>query len=282
MQLIEIFIQNLQPYVDKMKYMKKILILSVLISLLSGALKPCFAWGKTGHELTGSLAWHYLDDSTRKIVKDYLGNMSFEEAANWMDDVRSNSYFEFQRTWHYVDFERGEKYNPSGENDLLKILHSAIAKIKNYKTEKKKDVKRALLLIFHLVGDLHQPLHCGYASDRGGNSIAVTSDVVSGNLHSIWDTDILLYKKINMDSCLAVYPTLDSSELARINKINELKWVYESRSYLDTVYSFKNNFLDVQYVNSNSEIIKKQLLVAGLRLAAIFRSVFNPEAKMPS
>ena len=282
MQLIEIIIQNLQTFVDKIKYMKKILIPFAIVIMMSFACKRSFAWGKTGHELTGSIAWHYLDDSTRKIVMNFLGNMSFEEAANWMDDVRSNSYFEFQRKWHYVDFEKGEKYEPTGERDLLVVLHSAIAQIRQYKTAKKKDVKRAILLIFHLVGDMHQPLHCGYASDRGGNDIAVSSDVVSGNLHSIWDTQILEYKKINRDSCVAIYNTLDSSAFARINKINELQWIYESRSYLDTVYSFKDSFLDIQYVDSNAEIIKKQLLIAGLRLAAIFRSAFNPNAKMPS
>jgi hypothetical protein len=281
LQLIEIIIQNLQTFVDKIKYMKKILISSMLLLTLSGLSKQSFGWGKKGHELTGSLAWHFLDDSTRKIVMNYLGNLSFEEAANWMDDVRSNSYFEFQRKWHYVDFEKGTKYEPTSERDLLTVLHSSIAQIRQYKTIKKKDVKRALLLIFHLVGDMHQPLHCGYASDRGGNDVAITSDVVSGNLHSVWDTDMLLYKQINMDSCLDVYKTMDSATIANSIKINELKWVYESRSHLDTVYSFNNNFLDVRYVDSNSETIKKQLVLAGLRLAAIFRSTFNPDAKLP-
>jgi len=270
--------QNLQAIVDKIKYMKKILFASALITLCCLPPKTSLAWGKKGHELTGAIAWHFLDDTTRQIVKDYL-DMSFEDAANWMDDVRSNSFFEFQRTWHYVDFERGEKYHPTHERDLMTVLHSSIAQIKQYKTIKKKDVRRALLLIFHLVGDMHQPLHCGYNSDRGGNDIAVTSKVVSGNLHSIWDTDIINYKGIDIDSCVAVYNTLDSNEMARVQKINELSWMYESRSYLDTVYSFQNNFLDVSYVDSNSKIIKKQLLYAGLRLAALMKSVFNPDVK---
>lgn len=261
--------------------MKKILTLLTFITLLGPAANKAMAWGKNGHELTGALAWHFLDDSTRKIVKDFLGNMTFEEAANWMDDVRSNSYFEFQRKWHYVDFEKGTKYEPTGERDLLTVLHSAIAQIKQYKTIKKKDVKRALLLIFHLVGDMHQPLHCGYASDRGGNDIAINSDVVSGNLHSVWDTDIILYKQINMDSCLSIFKTFDSNTIANSVKINELKWIYESRSHLDTVYSFQNNFLDRRYVDTNAETIKRQLVLSGLRLAAIFREVFNPQAKLP-
>src|SRR5258708_5870805 len=98
--------------------MKKILVATALIIVFTGIAKNSFAWGKKGHELTGTVAWYFLDDSTRKIVKDYLG-MSFEDAANWMDDVRSNSYFEFQRKWHYVDFNKGEQYKPTGERDLM-------------------------------------------------------------------------------------------------------------------------------------------------------------------
>lgn len=263
--------------VDKLKYMKKNCIaLGLVLSCCLLSLKG-LAWGKTGHALTGSIAWYYMDDSTRKIVKEYL-DMSFEDAANWMDDVRSNSYFEFQRTWHYVDFEKGTTYKPTHEKDLLVVLHSAIAQLKQYKTLPKKDTKRALLLIFHLVGDLHQPLHCGYASDRGGNDITVRSENVSGNLHSIWDTDILEYKKINLDSCIGVYNTLDSATLVDIKKINELKWIYESRSHLDDVYNFKDGVLDDNYLNRHTALIKKQLLIAGLRIAAVLNSVFKQSA----
>lgn len=279
MQLIEIIIQNLQPTVDKLKYMKKILIATGFMFALVTASQQLFAWGKTGHELVGSIAYHFLDDSTKKRVQDFLGNMSFEEAANWMDDSRSNSYYDYMRTWHYLDMDKGEKYEGSAERNILTVLHSAINDLKQYKTQKPKDVKRDLLLIFHLVGDLHQPLHCGYAVDKGGNTITVTSPYVSGNLHSIWDTQILEFKKINMDSCLELYNTIDPKAIDEMSKINELKWMYESRSLLDTVYSFKENFLDLKYVDSNANIIKKQLLVAGIRLAAILKQMFGEAPK---
>lgn len=279
MQLIEIIIQNLQPTVDKLKYMKKILIVIGLALALVTPSKRVFAWGKTGHELVGSIAYHFLDDSTKKRVQEFLGDMSFEEAANWMDDSRSNSYYDYMRTWHYLDMDKGEKYEGSAERNILTVLHSAINDLKQYKTQKPKDVKRDLLLIFHLVGDLHQPLHCGYAVDKGGNTITVTSPYVSGNLHSIWDTQILEFKKINIDSCLELYNTMDQKSIADMSKINELKWMYESRSLLDTVYSFKENFLDLTYVDSNALIIKKQLLVAGIRLAAILKQMFGEAPK---
>ena len=257
--------------------MKKRIATLVLAALLITISTRSFAWGKRGHEIVAQIAFHFLDDSTKQIVLKYLGNLSIEEAANWMDDERSNSFYNYMRTWHYLDMDKGTVYTPSSERNILTILHSAILELRQYKTIKRKDIKRDLLLIFHLIGDLHQPLHTGYAIDKGGNTIEVTSPVVSGNLHSIWDTQILEYKNITMDSCLQLYATLDTAEVTAIKKINELKWMYQSRSLLDTVYNFKNNFLDKKYVDDHANIIKKQLLMGGLRLASILKDCLtNP------
>ena len=234
------------------------------------------AWGKRGHELVAQIAFYFLDQPTKDLVKKYLGNLSIEEAANWMDDERGNSYYNYMRTWHYLDIDKGETYDTkSTERNILTILHSAIVELRQYKTVKRKDIKRDILLIFHLVGDLHQPLHTGYAIDKGGNTIEISSPVVGGNLHSVWDTQILEYKNITLDSCLKMYATLDTAAVMEIRKINELKWMYQSRSLLDTVYNFQNNYLDKNYVDRNADIIKKQLVIAGLRLASIMQDGFK-------
>ena len=253
-------------------------ILALLFTLtFIGISERSVAWGKKGHEMVGKLAYYFLDEPIRELVKKYLGNLSFEEAANWMDDERSNTYYNYMRTWHYLDIDKGMEYDKnSTERNILTVLHSAIVDLKLYKANRKKDVRRDLLLIFHLVGDLHQPLHTGYAIDKGGNTIEITSNAVSGNLHSVWDTQIIDYKNITFDSCLQTYATLDSTTIVEIKKINELKWMYQSRSFLDTVYSFKNNFLDHQYIDNSAIIIKKQLVIAGLRLASILKTCLTP------
>jgi hypothetical protein len=143
----------------------------------------------------------------------------------------------------------------------------------------KKEIKNRLELIFHLVGDLHQPLHTGYSIDKGGNTIQITSPYVSGNLHSVWDSQILDYKNINLDSCMNFYNTISSGELAEYKKINELKWMYQSRSNLDKVYSFENNYLDKNYIDNNIVVIKRQIVIGGIRLASVLKEIFNPEAK---
>jgi S1/P1 Nuclease len=196
-----------------------------------------------------------------------------------MDDERSNSYYNYMRTWHYLDMDKGETYNAaSTERNILTVLHSAIVELKQYKTMKRKEVKYRLLLIFHLIGDLHQPLHTGYAIDKGGNTIQVTSPYVGGNLHSVWDTQIIEYKNITLDSCMQTYNALDTAQVTEIKKINELKWMYQSRSLLDTVYSFQNDFLDKSYIDSNADVIKKQLVMGGLRLASLLSSIFGSKS----
>ena len=259
--------------------MKKGFAALLLTILLVPVSQKSMAWGKKGHELVAQIAFKFLDDSTQKIVKGYLGNLSIEEAANWMDDERGNSYYNYMRKWHYLDIDKGDVYKPSAERNIITVLHSAIVDLRRYKEIKRKETKRDLYLIFHLMGDLHQPLHTGYEIDKGGNTIEVTSPAVSGNLHSVWDTQIIDAKNITLDSCMQLYATLGAIEVSELKKVNELQWMYQSRSLLDTVYNFKDNFLDQNYIDRNSKVIKKQLVIAGIRLAAVLNEVFGPAAK---
>jgi hypothetical protein len=51
--------------------------------------------------------------------------------------------------------------------------------------------RTALRFVAHLVGDIHQPLHAGFAEDRGGNSVDVRFNGRKENLHSLWDTALV-------------------------------------------------------------------------------------------
>ena len=98
-----------------------------LLSVLIGGMffltpSHSYAWGKKGHELVAEIAFHFMDSSARETVKKFLAGYSFEEAANWMDDSRSNSYFDYMKPWHYMDMEKGEIYKPSAERNLLTVL----------------------------------------------------------------------------------------------------------------------------------------------------------------
>ncbi len=236
-----------------------------------------FAWGKKGHQIVAQIASHFLADSTRKKVQDYLGRTSFEDAANWMDESRSNDFYGYMRTWHYFDMEKGETYKPVAERNILTVLHAAITDLRRKDGLKKSAVKTDLLYIFHLVGDLHQPLHVGYSSDKGGNDIQVSYifKSYSTNLHSVWDTEMIESEKITADTCLALFPSITPQELVKIKTINELAWYKESRQLLDTAYNFTDGFLPKNYVMNNKSIVERQLLLGGIRLAAILEELFK-------
>lgn len=240
-----------------------------------------FAWGAKGHGLVAEIAYHFLDDSTKQLVKNYINNMSIEEMSTWMDENRSNSYYDFMKPWHYIDMDKGEVYKATPEKNLLTVLFSAIQELKHMENLKRKQVKQDILLIFHLVGDLHQPLHTGYAVDKGGNAVDVRAQNFSSNLHSAWDTQILESEGVSLEKCLKTYDTFTPAEVDSFKKIQVLKWMYQSRAYLDQVYDFKNGYLDSAYIAKATEIIKRQLVIGGLRLAAILTDVFKTNYKGP-
>jgi len=258
--------------------MKSILRLLTLIFLFFTTSQSSFAWGRKGHEIVAEIAFHYLDDSTKAKVLHYLGKLTIEEAAVWMDDMRSNSYYDFMKPWHYLNIEKGEIYKPNTKDrDVLIILNSSINGLKHKENLKFDNIKEDLYYLFHLMGDLHQPLHVGYGSDRGGNDIPVSylHKNNSSNLHKVWDDEIIETKNISLDDCLKQKDFFTNEQILEIQKIELMKWMNQSRALLDTVYNFKDGFIDQEYVDRNAVVIERQIFIAGLRLAAVLKETFK-------
>lgn len=257
--------------------MRKNVILYLLGFFLLSIPVQSMAWGKAGHQIVAQIAEHFLSDSTKQKVKKYLGNTSFEEAATWMDESKSNDYYNYMRTWHYINIDKGQDYKPEAQRNILTVLHAAIKEIKSKDNISKSKLKEDLQMVFHLVGDLHQPMHVGYGADRGGNDISVSYLFKSynTNLHSVWDTEIIESEKITMDTCLQLFNKMPKEEIEKVKKINELQWFRESRVLLEKCYEFKDGFLDKNYVMTNKQTVERQLLLGGIRLAEVLEDIFR-------
>ena len=148
--------------------MKKQITLLVLAALF--ITQSSFAWGKKGHALVAEIAFTYLDPSVQTIVTKYLNGRSIQDAANWMDELRDDHSYDYLKPYHYVNFDKGVKVvNHEGDNIIFRLTQT-IQELKNYKNLSNEDVKMKICIIFHLVGDLHQPLHVGFSTDKGGNT----------------------------------------------------------------------------------------------------------------
>jgi hypothetical protein len=233
-----------------------------------------FAWSEKGHALVAQVALNYLDANTKKIVNQYLDGMTFEDAANWMDNIKSDKKYDYMRKLHYINADRGQSIVPNNEENIVGALTKTIEELKNYKSLSKEEVKIKICIIFHLIGDLHQPLHVGYGEDRGGNNFQINFYGKGTNLHSFFDSGIIEYKGLTLSQCLKA-KNFTKEELSEVEKIDVVNWANQSRSYLKTIYNTGNRKIDDTYINNNYPIIQEQILKAGIRLSSVLEDIFR-------
>jgi hypothetical protein len=250
----------------------KILFLFLILTVIYS---ECHAWGGVGHKITAKIAYSQLNKATKDSLASYLGENTIEDASVWMDEVRSNHEYDYQKPWHYINIEKGASYDPASTDNIVWELQKVIAELKERSKYPKEKIAIDLKILIHLVGDLHQPLHVGYGSDKGGNTIHVTFLAENTNLHKVWDSEIIKEKHITEQSCLELLPNYSKKDIAKIEKLDVIGWMNESRSYLSAVYAFQNDAIDQNYIDTNSKTIEKLLLFSGLRISSVLEAVFK-------
>ena len=232
------------------------------------------AWGSRGHALVAEVAYHYLSESTKAKVKAYLGDMTIEDSANWMDAIKKDHANDYMKPYHYIDIEKGGKEAPVGDN-LVTILNITLKDLDHKETLSPEEIKRHILFLFHLIGDLHQPLHVGYPDDKGGNSVKISFlGAHQSNLHAVWDTEILEYKGTTLPDVLKMN-TYTPQQLEAVKKIDVIGWAKQTRGYVKNAYKIQDDKINDIYVDANYPIIKSQILDAGIRLAAVLERYFG-------
>jgi S1/P1 Nuclease len=261
------------------KSFKTLVFALIFFFTTSGLPEYSFGWGRTGHDIVVQIAFHFLKDDVKQNVISYLDGRTPEEASNWMDSIRSNPEYDFMKPWHYIDLEKGKSFVPSTEENLINRLIITYNKLGHKQTLSHAQIDTGLLILIHLIGDLHQPLHTGYPEDEGGNTVDVKFLGTSTTLHHVWDDDIIDSEKITAADCLQLYNNYTQKQIDSITAINFIVWMNQGRKYLTSVYGFSDFTIDSKYVAKNKLIIKKQLLFAGLRLAFVLEKLFYTSAK---
>lgn len=234
-----------------------------------------YAWGPRGHKLVAQIARNYLDPGVIDSVDSYLDDITFEKASYWMDEVKMNSSYDFMEPWHFVAIESDKTYVRSKKPDVVSVLENTISTLKNKKNIARKEIFISLKVLIHLVADIHQPLHCGFVKDKGGAKIKLRFYYKATDLHEVWDSEMLEYHKVTVDDCMKLASMLHKNDVAKYQKSEPLKWMEESRVLLGTVYDFKDNKLNDEYVDKALPVVKMQLVKAGIRLAAILNQTFK-------
>src|ERR1017187_10508918 len=259
-----------------MKYFR--FILMVLMVNLSTSISQAFAWGRTGHYLIADITESIMKKSVKENVQKYLGDMSFEEAGDWMDEMRSEGKFDYMKPWHYIDLEKGESYVPDAGDNLIDRLTITYNQLQNRDSLSPETIHTHLLILFHLVGDLFQPLHVGYPQDKGGNLYQISLNGRGTNLHAVWDRDIIEDENITLDDCMELYRLLSPSRISQIKKTSFIEWMYQNRKLLSQIYP-PGHKIDITYLEKNKRIVEWQLVYAGIKLDAVLEVLFSTPDK---
>ena len=259
--------------------MLSILILSLLLSVPAEEIhNENRLWGKNGHRIVGDVAAEYLNPKARKAVDRLLGPTSMAIASTWMDDIKSDPAYDHTHDWHWVTIPDGMTYaetekNPNG--DLIQTLRRLIKELKSGKLSPEEE-KKNLKMLIHLVGDIHQPLHVGTGKDRGGNDTEVQWFSEETNLHRVWDSDMIDYTKLSYTEFSTAINHPTKKQLRKWQNSNVLDWARESMELREQVYALPDDGrIGYRYQYKNRDLLDRQLLKAGVRLAGVLNEIYG-------
>lgn len=255
----------------------RIFFVALIVLVLHAA--PAFAWGKTGHRVTGQIAETYLSPEARAAIEDILGPESLAEASTDPDFMRSSpdEFWQLEAgPYHYVTVPEGQTYSQTGapeEGDAVTAL-ARFRTVLQSPTATIEEKQRALRFTVHIIGDLHMPLHAGNGTDRGGNDFLVVFYDEVSNLHKVWDEDIIDQEQLS-------FTEWADWSLARITDQNvsdwwsndPTVWIAESTALRDTIYPDRRD-LKWGYVFEYRDTIRARLNQGGVRIAAYLNEVF--------
>jgi len=135
----------------------------------------------------------------------------------------------------------------------------------------------ALRFLGHFVGDLHQPLHIGNASDWGGNKITVQWRGEETNLHALWDYGMLESIDIKYPDSIGFLLSIEKTDTNKriIDWFNESLSLARSNAYSNAKGNIvaSGDSLGSAYLERNKPILIAQLVLASERLAMLLNKI---------
>jgi len=251
------------------------------------------AWGATGHRLIGEMAEQQLDARSRHALHDLIGEQSLADVSVWLDQERLALRHQQpgSERWHYDNWpvcepdNKIEEYCQDGNCDSRAYIRS-LQLLRNHQAPPSERLN-ALRILVHVLEDIHQPLHAADHHDRGGNQIVarVGRRGRRVSLHSVWDTQ-LVDALVNRRPLYAVaheWLALPAGDVAALETGDIHRWLRESHDisramtygelpgFACLVDSPTEVLISAEYTEQATVVVRKQLLSAGIRLAAVLR-----------
>jgi hypothetical protein len=265
------------------------------------------AWGKEGHEIVGKIAEKHLSSQARAAIDDLLSTSQFPSIgdgrlANWADAVKHSSFFQHKypknNLYHFIDIDIDADLASLALSSFCQSENCALSALEKFRTVLKnpsasqRDRVEALFFIVHILGDIHQPLHCAeHNQDHGGNLVQVqlhAGDHHATNLHSVWDTELVREAMGNLtiaDYAARLISALGMDKRKEYQKGGLQDWILESHKIArEKVYKLGVPtgpagagpvVLTSNYLQDGTDIVEIQLMRGGVRLAQFLNDTFK-------
>jgi hypothetical protein len=225
------------------------------------------------------------------LDQDPEGRETVRQAAVWPDEIRNLQ--PETKPWHFVDipFRNGGAADPPlpDEPHVLSKMAEMSNLLEN-RTGTPKEQADQVSWLFHLFGDVHQPLHCidhvtplHPQGDRGGNSFKLRGQL--RNLHSLWDNSLNLAGPLRdaetlADEVMTLHPR--ESLQQELEVANPEQWARASYQLaVSEAYTLEENPQNppqpsTAYRRNATKIARKQVALAGYRLADRLIQLWGP------
>jgi S1/P1 Nuclease len=304
--------------------------LAALLLILAAA--PAHAWSNQGHMATGAMAYDTLaardpaavaaivaimaahPDRLRfdRDLKGLKGEMRtrvlFEQMARWPDDIRNTSYD--RPEWHYnarivsgwtALWVKVGKADAAFAGSMQVLRDPAVS-------PRAKAV--ALCWLFHITGDMHQPLHAGHRAsfrfpltDRLGTIAWVKrpGEAEATDMHQLWDKALDRPAKNPVEerfgaeaiAASADIPGLPAAWTIAGRRDDFARWFDESRNlardigYAAPVLGATRDAaaaptLTQGYVQQLDNIARLRVALAGRRLGNLLSTILGSGASRPA
>lgn len=245
------------------------------------------AWNSVGHRLAAQIAYDNMSVKSKRLIGSYNRLLNTKgrkyrliDSSVWMDTLYSSKYNNL-RGLHYIDLPIvvGNVNAPTLKNyNAVFAVKNTLAILKDPNMSKL-DKALAFRILWHVVADLHQPMHAvsRYSKnfpegDRGGNLEILPKNKVAKNLHAYWDRGAGAFYSRKPYS----KKQLKDLEIFILNKwpcdknhvnLNPEIWAQESYN-ISAKFAYSSPF-NYNYQRKAQEISLERIALAGCRLAAL-------------
>lgn len=295
------------------------------LALASGA---AHGWNKAGHMTSGAIAYQVLKKESpatlAKVVALLKEHPAYESrwqgrlrdipeadhdlflfimAARWADDARNEQEFHHAE-WHYINYPfrpaaegKDVKIKQPESSNIIRAYALNLAELKDGDDKEKQAV--ALTWLFHLTGDVHQPLHTATLftarfpqGDRGGTRayIRVKEGGAVLSLHQFWDGLVIGSDRVRTVTNTAIElrnrPEMARAKFPQLAEKKFEKWTAESfalarkEAYLSGKLALGADreaaeVLPEGYAKAAKAVAERQMMLAGYRLADLLKESFE-------